>query len=171
MKLIPLTQGLSATVDDDDYEFLSRWKWCAVRDSKNKNRFYAVRNLPKYVWSRVGIKNQRMIMMHRVVMKLSIFDTLRPDHIDNDGLNNQKENLRVGTQAQNMMSRGIPKNNKSGKTGVSYIKRSSRWRASIGYENKIHYLGEFIDIEDALQARKEAEIKYFGEWRYKGPSE
>jgi hypothetical protein len=65
------------------------------------------------------------------------------------------------------MNKGIYKNNTSGTPGVVWDKRTDKWVAHIRKENKRITLGYFDNIEDAIKLRKEAELKYFGEYRYK----
>lgn len=92
-------------------------------------------------------------------------DTLQVDHIDINPLNNCRYNLRLVTRSQNMMNRNIFKNNTSGCTGVHYDNKREKWIARIGINNKRIILGAFNNIEDAIIARKNAEVKYFGEFR------
>jgi len=153
MKKILLTQGKYALVDDSDYDFLNKWKWCA---NKLGNTYYAVRNSPR-------IKGKgKTILMHRVIMDLSI--GMEVDHIDGDGLNNQRKNLRVCTHLQNLKNRGIPKGNKSGYKGVSFYKRVKKWVAFIGVNGKNIGLGYFLTKEDAYKAYCDACIKYHGDF-------
>ena len=79
---------------------------------------------------------------------------------------NRKSNLRIATSSENQMNKRIQSNNTSGCTGVSFIKRTSMWRASISVNHKRIYLGYYSNFDDAVKARKEAEEKYFGEWSY-----
>lgn len=66
------------------------------------------------------------------------------------------------------MNSRIRNNNKSGTTGVCWDKKANKWISQISKNRKHFFLGYHINIEDAIKARKEAEIKYFGEFRYKG---
>src|SRR5688572_4947824 len=104
MKEIPLTQGKVALVDDEDYEWLNRWKW-TFQECKSGNG-YAVR------YSR-----GRREYMHRLVLNAPTGTEI--DHVaTGDTLNNQRTNLRVCTRAQNLANRNIGKNNTSGYKGV-----------------------------------------------------
>jgi hypothetical protein len=103
--------------------------------------------------------------LHRVIMGEP--DNMMIDHIDHNPLNNSRSNLRIVTPQQNMMNRGKHKNNTSGVIGVGWNKASEKWRATIKLNNKENYLGMFDNFEEACQVRKEAEIKYFGEYRNK----
>ena len=64
------------------------------------------------------------------------------------------------------MNNAPSKNNTSGKTGVSWNKSRMKWEAYIWHNKKKIFLGGYLSKEEAIAARKEAEIKYFGEYRY-----
>ena len=87
------------------------------------------------------------------------------DHIDGNGLNNKINNLRLATHSENARNRSMAKKNTSGITGVHWNKKRKKWEAyiKVGYKQK--FLGYFLNKEDAIQARKEAEKKYFGKFR------
>jgi len=89
------------------------------------------------------------------------------DHINRNRLDNRIENLRLVTPSQNLMNSGSYKNNTSGFKGVYWDKSKKEWRALIIVNGKRKHLGNFINKEDAIQAREEAEIKYFGDFRSK----
>lgn len=94
MKLIPLTQGKFAQVDDEDYSKLNSLKWQAKAYRKNKT--YAARTYHiNEKWKTIG--------MHRIILQVIDTDIL-VDHIDGNGLNNQKSNLRTCTVAENRMN-------------------------------------------------------------------
>jgi hypothetical protein len=103
--------------------------------------------------------------LHRVIMDCP--EGMFIDHKDHNKLNNCRSNLRIVTQQQNNMNNAKQKNNKSGVLGVHWYKASEKWRARIKINNKEIHLGSFDNLEDASKARKEAEIKYFGEFRNK----
>ena len=90
------------------------------------------------------------------------------DHIHGrDSRNdNRKSNLRIVNMSKNGMNKKIQKNNTSGVTGVSLNKNKTKWRARIKVNGKEKHLGEFVNFEDAVQERKNAEKKYFGEYAY-----
>ena len=88
------------------------------------------------------------------------------DHIDGDGTNNKIDNLRLATYSQNGMNRvSLSRRNTSGCTGVYWHKTKKKWQAQIKLKKGLKFLGAFINKEDAIQARIEAEKKYFGEFR------
>lgn len=82
------------------------------------------------------------------------------DHINGIRSDNRIENLRVVTPQQNQQNKKRGINNKSGTVGVHWSKINSKWRAYIMVSKKMHYLGFFINLSDAITARKNAEIKY-----------
>jgi hypothetical protein len=79
------------------------------------------------------------------------------DHIDRNPTNNCFSNLREATQAQNGINRNLDRRNKSGVTGVTWCKKSKKWRADIGENGKVIHLGRFDTLAAATEARKNAE--------------
>jgi len=82
------------------------------------------------------------------------------DHIDGDGLNNKISNLRSVTKLENNKNSSMRIDNTSGHKGVFYSKQLNKWCAQIRYNNKTMHIGYFAEINDAIKARKEKEIKY-----------
>ena len=150
-KEIPLTQGQVALVDDDMYEYLMQWKWFANYDGWN---WYAARNGPRPF--------QKKISMHRII--ISSPDDMQVDHINRNGLDNRRENLRLCTNAQNSRNRGMQKHNTTGFNGVSWRKARRKYQARIIVNGKIFYLGHFTTAEEAAKAWDEAAVKHFGEF-------
>lgn len=89
-------------------------------------------------------------------------DGLELDRINVNG-NYTKENCRWAGHSLQAYNQRKSKNNTSGKTGVVFNKRTEHWVATISYERQKIYLGTFTDKEDAVKARQDAEIKYYGE--------
>lgn len=154
MKRIPLSQGKFALVDDEDFEFLSQWKWGLDRSGSG----YASRNA--YLGG--GRKNpkRQTIRMHRLILGLP-GDV---DHIDGDGLNNQKSNLRPCGARQNAQNRRVYSNNSSGYKGVCFNTRDNKYQANIRVDGRLKFLGYFKDAAGAATAYNEAANKYFGEF-------
>lgn len=106
---------------------------------------------------------RKMILMHQLISGKKY-----QDHINGNKMDDRKDNLRDATHSQNNMNKGIQKNNTSGTTGVVFDKRRNKWCAQIKINKKNIRLGYYIDKNNAIKARKEAEEKYFGEFAYKG---
>lgn len=157
MQEIKLTQGKIALVDDEDYERLNQFKWCANR---NRKKWYAQRG----VWINSKVKT---IKMHRVILNTS--KEMEVDHINGDGLDNRKLNLRNCSNQQNQCNRRLPhKNNKLGIKGVRWNKNAKKFHAKIQVNGKTIHLGYFNVLGDADSAYRKAEEKYFGEFARKG---
>ena len=153
MKQIELTQNKVALVDDEDFDWLNQWKWC-VR-VKSTNLFYAGRNN----WYD---GKSHILTMHRQIMCPT--QKQEVDHINGDGLDNRRTNLRICNHSQNQKNQACPKNNKCGYKGVHWNKSSKKWRAVIFVDgNRIH-CGVYFCIKDAAKAYNEAAIKYHGKF-------
>ena len=85
------------------------------------------------------------------------------DHIHHNRNDNRKSQLRIVTTQQNSQNH-LPYSNRDFPSCI--YKYKDKWRAGIGIDNKMLWLGIFDKYEDALQARKDAEDKYFGEFKY-----
>lgn len=153
MKLIPLTQGRFASIDDDDYEKICRYKWWA---QKQPNTFYAGRMITLEGGKRYPL------MMHRVIMNESP-NGLEVDHIDGNGLNNQKHNLRFVTRRQNMQNAVNSRIKVTSQyPGVSYDARRNKWKSYIKINGIHRDIGRFISEEEAFRAYKNA-VESIGE--------
>lgn len=145
MKSIPLTRGQCALVDDEDFEYLNQWKWYAL---KSGNTFYAKTN--------GGVRNNKRIhlQMHRIIMNPP--DHLFIDHINHNGLDNRKENLRIVTNRENHFNRS----DQGEYIGVS--KHKNKYRAQLRFKHKRIHLGLFETPEEAQLAYINA-AKYYDE--------
>lgn len=159
MKEIPLTKGKVALVDDEDYDYLMQWKWYAKNDKKDT--WYAFRSsYSKNSHHTICIT----IGMHREIMGLKKGNKLQVDHINHNGLDNQKKNLRVCTHTQNRQNARFYKNNTSGVKGVSFEPCSKKWRARIWFDGKFKSLGRYKSKQEAVEAYDEATKKYHGDF-------
>lgn len=140
--LIYLTLGQVAVIDLVDSE-LAALNWCALKGKLNKT-YYAIR-------SQVPISR---LYLHREIAKrmgLEI-DGFDVDHIDGNGLNNRRSNLRPATKSQSLINRPIPANNTSGFKGVTWVPGEQKWAASISCERKRYSLGHHDTVEEAAAA-------------------
>lgn len=99
------------------------------------------------------------ITMHRLLTNIKDID-----HIDQNTLNNRRDNLRIATRNQQNMNRPKQKNNTSGYIGVQWHKQNKKWTVFINICGKRTYLGSFIKKEDAIITRLKAELKYYGDF-------
>ena len=150
MKKIKLNKGKYAIVDDDDFKYLNQWKWYI------NNNGYAIRT----EYTKLDFKKYKMtkVYMHREVNNTPV--NLQTDHINHNSLDNRKINLRTVTNQQNAFNANLNKANTSGTKGVSWSEERKKWCSYIHIDNKALPLGRFINIEDAIYARKKAELKY-----------
>lgn len=119
-----------------------------------------------YKWRlSAGYAHNDTISLHRLIMNAPKGVVI--DHINRNKLDNRKCNLRICTQQQNSMNRGLQSNNTSGITGITWSKVANKWQARIKINKQLKHLGYFDDLEKAIEVRKQAEIKYFGEYRNK----
>jgi hypothetical protein len=146
MKTIPLTQGKYAIVDDEDYEFITSqgFKWSA--------------HWEKRVWYAVGGQHPQK-RMHTLLTGFT-----RTDHINHNGLDNRRINLREANFQQNSANQRLSRNNTSGHKGV--IKVGNKYLARIWFNGTQTHLGTFDYLDDAIAARLAAEQTLFGEYRF-----
>lgn len=138
MKLIPLTKGLFAKVDDEDFDKLNKYKWKAQHSGA---KYYASRSLP-----RINGQTRKIIYMHREVM--SAIDEY-VDHRDNDGLNNTRSNLRKCSQTQNNAN-SKRHGGKIGLKGVTFdSRRPGRFIAQLTHNYRVYKLGVYSTPEEA----------------------
>jgi len=156
MKMIDLTQGKVSLVDDEDYKLVSRYKWYV---SPEGGTYYAARSVRKK-GCRVTIK------MHRLILGLKPGDGKHVDHINHDGLNNRRSNLRIVTHQQNHFNMIPKKGGYSRFKGVCWCKLNKRWISQIMYNYKNYNLGYFDSENDAAKAYNAKAKELFGEYAY-----
>ena len=134
-KKIPLTRGLYALVDDEDYPYLSQFKWRASSSG------YAVRS------KRIGNGKKKTIFMHREI--LGVADSgIDVDHINMVKADNRRCNLRPCTRGENQRNR-VARGGTSKYKGVYWHKRYRRWVAKICHDGRYHFLGYYNTQEEA----------------------
>lgn len=145
MKEIKLTQNQIALVDDDDFEELSRYNWSVIG---GYNTYYAIR------WPN--------ITMHHHIMRADY--GVMFDHIDKNGLNNQKLNLRRCTNSQNQVNTNKRPGYSSKYKGVMWHKGRRKWIATITKNRHQIYLGQFTMEDAAAMVYNQKAIELFGEF-------
>lgn len=152
MKTVPLTQGKVALVDDEDYEAVMRHKWCAHRHVRlGRTTWYVVRG-------------NGLIYMHRELLGAARGQTV--DHCDGDALNNQRANIRLCTNQENVASRHVA-HASSGVRGAYFDGRctlSKPWVAAVRVNYRKKYLGMFATKEEAGAVAAAARRRIFGKY-------
>lgn len=147
---VPLTQGREAIIDAADADLVAGRNWGY-----------------RHAW-RTGYAWAGKVSMHRLL--LAPPDGLHVDHINGDGLDNRRANLRAVTASQNCQNIGKRRTNTSGYKGVSRVANSPKWRAQIRSADKSHgcngkvYLGVFDTPEQAFAAYCEANRRLHGQY-------
>lgn len=156
MKKIPLTQGKVAIVDDEDYDYLMRWKWCASKT--RKGYWYAERRAPHPT---NGWKTPIKIKMHRFIMGAA--EGLCVDHINHNTLDNRKCKMRICSYADNSRNkRASKKKCRSNYKGV--YPNSVNWKAQIGFNYENIYLGTYTSESMAAKVYDKKAKELFGEF-------
>lgn len=144
-----------AIVSDEDKD-LSELRW-NVFHNRDTNLYARCKGIPK------------SIAMHRVVMERILNRPLKDnelvDHVNRDGLDNRRENLRLATHSQNAANMRVQKHNKLGVKGVSRSKK--RFTARIRFNGVLYFLGSFKTIEEASAAYEAKAVELFGEFARK----
>ena len=150
---IPLTQGRVALVDDEDAALvLASGNWRALR---NRTIFYAARHIRRTDGRRT---TQRM---HTLLTGWPYVD-----HVNGNGLDNRRANLRPATNQENQRNRGKQENNTSGFKGVGWHKRIGKWQASVRVDGRLVHLGYHATPEAAARAYDAAALEHHGEFAH-----
>lgn len=153
---VPLTCGYETIIDLEDADKVNGFNW---RAHKQLSNVYAVREV------RLPCGKRTSLYVHRLVMGDP--SGLVIDHINGDGLDNRKENLRAVRHQQNIHNTKPPKNNSSGYKGVSFDKTRNKWQAKITFNRKQLHLGRFDTIEEAVEAYDKAFTRLNGWEQYR----
>jgi hypothetical protein len=149
---VRLACGLIAMIDDEDEDVVMRHKWHVNRRFHTR---YAITT------ARDESGKKKVLKMHRIIMRVDD-PSVEVDHINGNGLDNRRHNLRLATAAQNRQNRPAQSNNTSGFKGVSRL--GKKWRAYIGSGGELLYIGVFDSPADAALARDAKARELHGEF-------
>lgn len=155
MREIVLTRNKVAVVDDEDYEWLSRWKWYAHKPESHREQFYAAR-------TDYSSGEPVMVYMHREIA--ARIGLPQVDHHNGNGLHNWRSNLRPCTQNQNNGNQRKQLGTSSCYKGVSWDEVNGKWEANIKINGKKKRLGRFVEERQAAIAYNTAACEVFGEF-------
>ena len=137
-------------LDEEDKHFITDYKF-NISTSPNGNTRYAL-----------GYINGRTRLLHRLIMQPPA--NMLIDHINGNGLDNRKTNLRLANYSQNLANTGKHKNNKSSFKGVYWDKDKKKWRVTLSKNKKTIHIGVYVDKLEAAKAYDMAALKYHGEF-------
>lgn len=147
---ILLTNGGEALIDKRYFNKVSKYKW--YKHTVNKHT---------YVWRTSRFKG-KMIKLHTFLMRTP--KGMMVDHINGDGLDNRKSNLRLCLPCENSRNQKLKSKNTSGYKGIHFSKPNKKWVARIGVNYKRICIGSFIDKIDAIHAYNKYCLKYHGKF-------
>lgn len=148
--------GLYALVDDEDFDRLNEYRWYGRRSG---GKVYAERQY--YLGMILGVRKSKSRKMHREIMKVN--DRLmQVDHINGNGLDNRKSNLRICTPSQNNHNKTVMTRSLSGHKNISKIK--NKWRVLVNIENEQYFVGLYWSLEEAIKARNKFREERLGEF-------
>jgi hypothetical protein len=147
---VPLTRGYVATIDRSDIGILKGRDWSALT-SPRRTAVYACR-----------VEMGKMLLLHREVIGAPTGTEV--DHIDGDGLNCRRSNLRFCTRSQNLQNGPVRSDNRAGLKGAIWDSRAGKWRAEISKDGRRLWLGTFETPEQAHAAYVAAATAEYGEF-------
>lgn len=151
MKIIKLSKGQETFIDDEDYHLVSGYNWCCLQYA---GKHYAVSNT-----------KGKQVRLHRII--LGVLPHQQVDHINGNGLNNLRSNLRICEPSDNYKNRKLGKNNTTGYKGVIPVlskKGVVKFQAAIYVNNKKKHLGTYDTAKDAAKAYNAGAIQYHGDF-------
>jgi hypothetical protein len=148
-KYIQLKHGI-AIVNEQDFDKINQYKWSSIFCGKAK--------FPYAISSHFG----KIVYMHRIVIDAKSDQLV--DHIDGNGLNNSRENLRFVTSSQNNMNQSKRSDNTSGHKGISWCPDREKYQVYVNIDRKRKSLGRYKTIEEAIYVRDQAAKSHYGEY-------
>lgn len=160
MPLIPLSNGLVTVVDDEDFEWLSAFKWSAVLG--RNGCYYANRGV--VLLREDGTRRKFSRQMQRDILdpEMLLPRSVKADHRDGDTLNNRRSNLRLASDALSNANRKLFRNNTTGHRNVCWDKEKGRYRVRVGHNGTKLWGGYFAAFEDACRAADELAVRLRG---------
>lgn len=152
---VPLTQGQTAIISEQDAPLIAAHNWAAEKP-RGASCWYAFRSVADDTGKVMSVK------MHREIMAAASGQQV--DHINGNGLDNRRANLRFATSSQNSHNSRISVRNRSGVRGVHWSSLQGQWCVQIGHEGRTRHVGFFDRLEDAAAARRAIELELHGEY-------
>jgi len=162
MNTVPLTQDKTAIVSPDDYRHLIQWSWHAAKKGSLTPTYYAERGM-RCKGGRAHVGMHQEVIRH---MGLSVPSGHVIDHINNDPLDNRRENLRIVSKSQNQWNRRCDDDSATGIKGVCYDETNKNYKAAIWKDNKQAWQKRYPTLNEAVKAVKEMRQDLHGEWAH-----
>lgn len=140
-------------IDKEDFDCVKNYQWHIENSRRNLQYGQASTN---------GLLPTKTIRIHKIIIP----NAIQVDHINHNGLDNRKSNLRACNNRENNCNKSFQRNPKSGYTGIRYNEKVGSYYVRIMVHKKEISLGHYKTLEDAIEARKQGELRYFGEFRY-----
>lgn len=134
-------------IDKQDYEICKPYVWHINYDKTGY----------KSVTTKI---NGRMIKLHRLLLNC-LDSKIEIDHINRDSTDNRRSNLRFANRSINNFNKSLQSNNTSGHKGIYKTKNYNKWLVQIGCDGKRYYIGSYNTLDEAIQARNNAEYMYY----------